>query len=246
MAFQASCMLRSQGEHRYSSSRAVVAERVSDHLQLLRSVRPARGPLGRSPNAKQLLELHGFRDPCFLGPTVSPRATHGQPSLSPDALVNKALREHFSFIRSVRKSPYRKELLIAHGVEFSQLVPLNSPRGPPSPVPASSVDSENNSVTSQSSTSFRRSVRSRASRKASFKRRREWLNWRSQQHDDRPQDRIWLIADICRMAAQSSGPLGAALRVASRRVGTGRCRDIFPLAPVVGNDFKPVSWASQR
>ena len=218
---------------------AATLEQVRRHLSLMRSIR-------RSPfNQRQLLEVHGFKHPCFVVPMNSPRRVPDVYASALDSEIRGQVVDHFAFLQSLRRSQFKADLLLASGSEIPTLAPLVSPRTSSLGYP-DSFSSDRASIESGGSYMRGRRGRSRASRRASFARRRDWLEWRSQQHEECPQDRIWLIADLCKMAASTNTAFGRSLRVTSRPFTTGRCREIFPLQVITGIELKPSTWATQR
>ena len=85
--------------------------------------------------------------------------------------------------------------------------------------------------------------RSASSRKASNRRRQEWLQWRSQQYQEVPADRIWLLYQICR---ESKSCFLDQLRSPPALPPGRRQRDVFPCAPVTGSEGMPYTWRRQR
>ena len=75
----------------------------------------------------------------------------------------------------------------------------------------------------------------------SNRRRQEWLQWRSQQYQEVPADRIWLLYQICR---ESKSCFLDQLRSPPALPGRRR-RDVFPRAPV-GSEGMPYTWRRQR
>ena len=160
----------------------------------------------RSPYAAELLRLNGFEPPYHLDLPASPRPYVAR-TVFPTAqeLTESRVNLHFRQLKSIQRSPGGNDLIALCGHDGPTVVPPTSPRSSSCGYPGTwSTDSSRRpSSNSMESTASRRKVRSRASKRASLDRRRRWLQWRSQQHDDRPDDGI--IMAYCRLV-QTSWP----------------------------------------
>ena len=86
--------------------------------------------------------------------------------------------------------------------------------------------------------------RSRCSKRLSRQRRQEWLQWRSQRFELLPQDRLWMISNVCKSLQLGDSGFGRAYRSARTKEGGARQRDILPVGFVTDDSLKPahVSW----
>ena len=89
--------------------------------------------------------------------------------------------------------------------------------------------------------------RSRSSQQTSRNRRHGWLLWRAQQHDEVPEDRLWLLDRIRRAALASSSTLRRRFAAHPPVLPPGRRqRDILPCLPLAGFSLMPSEWTRQK